>query len=85
MIFGLKAGLSIGGALVAALLSMVGYDALLAIQPASVANGIRLSVSVYAAIPFLLGVAILAFYDIRKSTERTIEYELGLRRAVAQR
>jgi Na+/melibiose symporter-like transporter len=85
MIFGLKAGLSIGGALVAALLSMVGYDALLAIQPASVANGIRLSVSVYAAIPFLLGVAILAFYDIRKSTERTIEHELGLRRAVAQR
>src|SRR6188768_2551999 len=60
MIFGLKAGLSIGGALVAALLSMVGYDALLPAQPAAVAEGIRLSVSVYASIPFLLGVASLA-------------------------
>ena len=83
MIFGLKAGLSIGGALVAALLSMVGYDALLATQPAAVAEGIRLSVSVYASIPFLLGVASLAFYEIRKPTERAIEHELGLRRAAA--
>jgi Na+/melibiose symporter-like transporter len=85
MIFGLKAGLSIGGALVAALLSMIGYDALLAVQPEAVAAGIKLSVSIYASIPFLLGVASLAFYDIRKSTERTIEQELGQRRAAAQR
>ena len=84
MIFGLKAGLSIGGALVAGLLSMVGYDALLAAQAPEVADGIRLSVSVYASIPFLLGVASLAFYEIRKTTERTIEQELGLRRAAAQ-
>ena len=84
MIFGLKAGLSIGSALVAGLLSMIGYDALQAVQPAAVADGIRLSVSVYAAIPFLLGVASLAFYDIRKATERTIEHDLGLRRAAAQ-
>jgi glycoside/pentoside/hexuronide:cation symporter, GPH family len=84
MIFGLKAGLSIGGALVAGLLSMVGYDAVLAVQPPEVADGIRLSVSVYASIPFLLGVASLAFYEIRKSTEHAIEQELGLRRAAAQ-
>lgn len=85
MIFGLKAGLSIGGALVAALLSMIGYDALQAVQSESVAYGIKLSVSIYASIPFLVGVASLAFYDIRKATERTIEQELGLRRAAAQR
>jgi GPH family glycoside/pentoside/hexuronide:cation symporter len=84
MIFGLKAGLSIGSALVAALLSAYGYDALLAVQSPETTNGIRLSVSVYAAIPFLLGVCSLALYGIRKSTELQIEQELGARRASAQ-
>lgn len=83
MIFGLKAGLSIGGALVAALLSAYGYDAALAVQPAQVADGVRLSISVYAAIPFLLAVCCLALYDIRKTTELQIERELGERRALA--
>jgi Na+/melibiose symporter-like transporter len=84
MIFGLKAGLSIGSALVAALLSAYGYDALQAVQAPETANGIRLSVSVYPAIPFLLAVCSLALYDIRKSTELEIERELGARRASAQ-
>ncbi|WP_306394110.1 MFS transporter [Telluria beijingensis] len=83
MIFGLKAGLSIGGALVAALLSAYGYDAAQAVQSGQVADGVRLSVSVYAAIPFLLAVCCLAAYDIRKSTELQIERELGERRALA--
>ncbi|MGF6273013.1 GPH family glycoside/pentoside/hexuronide:cation symporter [Massilia sp. UYP11] len=84
MIFGLKAGLSIGGALVAALLSAYGYDAAQAVQPAQVADGVRLSISVYAAIPFLLAVCCLAAYDIRKITELQIERELGARRALAR-
>lgn len=84
MIFGLKAGLSIGGALVAALLSAYGYDAAQAVQSGQVADGVRLSVSVYAAIPFLLAVCCLAAYDIRKSTELQIERELGERRALAR-
>lgn len=84
MIFGLKAGLSIGGALVAALLSHYGYDASLPAQAPETANGILLSVSVWASIPFLLGVASLALYDIRKSVELQIERELGDRRAAAQ-
>ena len=83
MIFGLKAGLSIGGALVAALLSAYGYDAALAVQSGQVADGVRLTVSVYAAIPFLLAVCCLAAYDIRKNTELQIERELGERRALA--
>ncbi len=83
MIFGLKAGLSIGGALVAALLSAYGYDAALAVQSGQVADGVRLSVSVYAAIPFLLAVCCLSLYDIRKTTELQIERELGERRALA--
>lgn len=84
MIFGLKAGLSIGGALVAGLLSVYGYDAAQAVQAGTVAAGIRLSVSVYAAIPFLLAVCCLARYDIHKTTELQIERELGERRALAQ-
>jgi Na+/melibiose symporter-like transporter len=84
MIFGLKAGLSIGGALVAGLLSSVGYDAQAAAQAPAVADGIRLSVSLYAGVPFLLAVASLAFYNIGKSTERTIERDLGLRRLAAR-
>ncbi|OON62721.1 MFS transporter [Massilia sp. KIM] len=83
MIFGLKAGLSIGGALVAALLSSFGYDAAQAVQAPAVADGIRMSISVYAGLPFLLGVCSLVLYDIRKSTELQIERELGARRSVA--
>jgi len=81
MIFGLKAGLSIGGALVAGLLSSYGYDGTLAQQSQTVAEGIRVSISIYASIPFLLGVAILYFYKINKATERTIEQDLFARRA----
>jgi len=81
MIFGLKAGLSIGGALVAGLLSSYGYDGALPQQTQTVAEGIRVSISIYASIPFLLGVAILYFYKINKATERTIEQDLFARRA----
>lgn len=80
MIFGLKAGLSIGGALVAALLSSLGYDGAQAVQPASVGEGIRLAISVYASLPFLAGVAILRFYEIDKTMERRIEQDLSARR-----
>nr|WP_315259272.1 MFS transporter [uncultured Duganella sp.] len=83
MIFGLKAGLSIGGALVAALLSSYGYDGTLPQQSQAVADGIRVSISIYASIPFLLGVVILYFYKINKATERTIEQDLFARRAAA--
>ncbi|MEO7494959.1 MAG: glycoside-pentoside-hexuronide (GPH):cation symporter [Massilia sp.] len=85
MIFGLKAGLSIGGALVAALLSSYGYDALIASQPVQVVKGIRLSVSLYASIPFLLGIGALYFYEIKKAVELEIERDLGARRLHANR
>jgi GPH family glycoside/pentoside/hexuronide:cation symporter len=84
MIFGLKAGLSIGGAMVAALLAAYGYDAALTVQTPAAAAGIRLSVSVYAAVPFLLAVCSLALYEIRKATELKIERELSDRRALLQ-
>ncbi len=80
MIFGLKIGLSIGGALVASLLASYEYDANLSAQLPSAINGIKLSVSIYAAIPFLIGAASLFFYEINKQMENQIEEELLSRR-----
>ncbi len=81
MIFGLKTGLSIGGSLVAAILSFYNYDAELAVQAPQTARGITLAVSVYSAIPFLLSVvACLSIYEINKSMEVKIEADLAVRR-----
>jgi Na+/melibiose symporter-like transporter len=77
---GLKIGLSIGGALVAAILAAYGYDPDLTAQSEGAVQGIRLSISVYAAIPFLLSVALLFWYEINKSTESRIEQDLAARR-----
>jgi len=84
MIFGLKLGLSIGGALVAGILAHYGYDAQLTQQSAETINGIKLSVSLYAAIPFLMGVGAMLVYEINKHKEIEIERELAARRASAQ-
>jgi Na+/melibiose symporter-like transporter len=87
MMVGLKAGLSIGGALVSWILGLYGYlakESVAAgqeiIQPASVAEGSRLLVSIYPSIPFLLGVGLLFFYVIDKKMEVKIEAELKTRR-----
>ena len=83
MLCGLKLGLSIGGALVAGILAAYGYDAALSVQAPEAVNGIKLSVSVYCSIPFLLGVALLYWYELDKPMEARIEHELGVRRARA--
>ena len=87
MMVGLKAGLSIGGALVTWILGLYGYiakESAIAgqeiIQPESVANGARLLVSIYPSIPFLIGVGLLFFYVIDKKMETKIEAELKTRR-----
>lgn len=87
MMVGLKAGLSIGGALVTWILSLYGYMAIESsvagqeiIQPASVAEGARLLVSIYPSIPFLIGVSLLFFYVIDKKMEVKIEEDLKTRR-----
>ncbi|MBH1387225.1 MFS transporter [Stenotrophomonas maltophilia] len=83
MLCGLKIGLSVGGALVAAILAHYGYQAGLAQQPEAVVEGIRLTISVYCAIPFLLAVALLFAYEIDKRAETRIEQDLLLRRRSA--
>ena len=80
MIFGLKAGLSIGGSLVAWLLAGYGYDAEAATQSASAVNGINLSISIYPGLIFILGGACLFFYEINKKMELQIEEDLKNRR-----
>jgi glycoside/pentoside/hexuronide:cation symporter, GPH family len=80
---GLKIGLAIGGALVAKILAIYGYDPDLTAQSAGAVRGIQLAISVYSSIPFLLCVGLLFFYEIDKSAENRIEQELAARRATA--
>jgi glycoside/pentoside/hexuronide:cation symporter, GPH family len=87
MMVGLKAGLSIGGALVTWILGLYGYiskeGAIVGhetIQPASVADAAKLLVSVFPSITFLIGVGLLFFYTIDKKMEIKIETELKARR-----
>lgn len=84
MLCGLKVGLSVGGALVAGILARSGYHPDAAIQAPEVVAGIRLTVSVFCSLPFLLAVALLFIYDINKPMERRIEQELGARRLQAE-
>lgn len=83
MLCGLKIGLSIGGALVAGILAYYGYDAGASTQSPPAVNGIRLAISVFCSIPFLLAVALLFLYRIDKPMESRIERELGERRLQA--
>jgi GPH family glycoside/pentoside/hexuronide:cation symporter len=84
MIFGLKAGLSIGGSLVAGILGGYGYEESLAVQSPEVINGIKLLVSVFPTITFMLGFACLFFYSIDKKKEVQIEKELSERRSAGK-
>lgn len=91
MMVGLKAGLSIGGALVTWILGLYGYVAKESmhaggniVQPDSVAEGSKMLVSIFPSIPFVVGAALLFFYIIDKNMEVQIEAELKERRANEQ-
>lgn len=87
MMVGLKAGLAIGGAIVTAILGLYGYVSKNAvvegqeiIQPESVAQGAKMLVSIYPALPFLVGVGLLFFYEINKNKEVQIQQDLLAKR-----
>jgi glycoside/pentoside/hexuronide:cation symporter, GPH family len=80
MIFGLKIGLSVGGALGAGLLAKYGYIAEAPHQTAATVSGIKMSVSIYPGLLFIAGVILLFRYEINKKMEWTIENDLKLRR-----
>ncbi len=79
IVFGLKAGLGVGGAIGGWLLAHYGYVPNVE-QTGRALLGIRLTASLFPAIPFSIGVVLLFFYGISKSMEFTIQDELAERR-----
>ena len=81
MMVGLKGGLSIGSALLTWILGLFHYvpnsDA---VQSETAIHGTKMLVSVFPAIPFLIGAALLFFYKINKKMEVQIESDLKERR-----
>jgi len=80
MIFGLKVGLSVGGSLVAIILAYYGYSNELAVQASDTTEGIKFSISLISALPFVLAILILFAYEINKKMEHLIESDLFQRR-----
>ncbi len=79
MMVGLKGGLSIGGAMVTSILGAYNYRAGL-IQLDSTLEGIKLLISIFPSIPFLVCILILFAYEIDKKKELIIENDLKNRR-----
>lgn len=80
MIFGLKVGLSLGGAISTWLLSIFGYDANALQQGARTISGIRMLVSVIPGLIFIAGACLLFGFSINRKTELRIEEALKARR-----
>lgn len=82
MMVGLKAGLSIGSSLVSWILGKYGYMPQSTTgQTETAITGTKMLVSIYPAIPFLLAIALLFFYEINKKMEVQIEADLKQRRS----
>jgi GPH family glycoside/pentoside/hexuronide:cation symporter len=79
IMFALKAGLSLGGAIAGWLLSGYGYRANMAQTPSAL-RGIRMTISVYPAAFFHIVVACLVCYKITKKMNIEIQDELAERR-----
>ena len=79
IVFALKAGLGIGGALCGTFIDSFGFVAN-TVQTESAELGIRLSASIIPAITFLVGVVALFFYSITKSVNEVLQDELHQRR-----
>jgi glycoside/pentoside/hexuronide:cation symporter, GPH family len=81
MMVGLKGGLSIGSSLLTMILGLFNYQANSVVgQSAETITGIKLLVSIFPAIPFLIACGLLFFYEINKKMELKIERELKERR-----
>jgi len=81
MMVGLKGGLSIGSALLTWILDLFNYvPNSETAQTDSAIQGTKMLVSIFPAIPFLIGIALLFFYEINKKMETQIEADLKQRR-----
>lgn len=79
IVFALKAGLGLGGAICGWLLAAYGYEPNVA-QTEHALFGIRMTASVFPAITFFIGVIALSFYGISKKLNLRIQDELAERR-----
>ncbi len=79
VVFGLKAGLGIGGAIGGYVLALYGYVPNVE-QSTQAITGIRMTVSIYPAIAFIGALVALGFYRINKKLEYTIQDDLAARR-----
>jgi glycoside/pentoside/hexuronide:cation symporter, GPH family len=79
VVFGLKLGLGVGGAIAGWVLSLYGYVPN-AVQSAHALMGIRMTASVFASIPFFLGIICVSFYKIDTKLNIRITRELAERR-----
>lgn len=81
MMVGLKAGLTVGSTLLTWLLGLYNYIPNNTTgQTATAIQGTKMLVSIYPAIPFLIGAGLLFFYEINKKMEVQIESDLKARR-----
>lgn len=81
IVFALKAGLGLGGAILGFILSTFGYvSGGVAEQSETAVRGILYASSLIPALTFFAGVAALYFYPITKSLNVKIQNELALRR-----
>ena len=81
IVFALKAGLGLGGAVCGWILGAAGFDPSAASQTPGAQQAILLSVSLIPAALFAVGCVALLFYPISKRTEREMQLELNARRS----
>lgn len=85
VVFALKAGLGVGGAILGFLLSGFGYESGAGVaQSADAVHGIVLSSSLIPAATFFVGVIALLFYPITKEFNEKMQAELAERRSEAE-
>lgn len=80
VVFALWVGVALGGAIAGWLLSFFGYSPSAVAQTTQALDGIRLTASVFAGIPFLLAAVGLLFYGINMKLNLTISHDLSERR-----
>jgi len=80
MMVGLKAGLTLGSAILTWILSLYNYVPNSTTQTPEAIQGTKMLVSVYPSIPFLIGAGLLFFYAINKKMEVQIESDLKRKR-----
>jgi Na+/melibiose symporter-like transporter len=81
MMVGLKVGLSVGSALLTWILGLYHYVPNSDVQTPQAVQGVKMLVSVFPSIPFLIGAALLFFYAINKKMEVQIESDLKQKRS----